>query len=52
MKFLIEQGIDSNRMRLANAGMSEPLYNGTDLLRLRENSRVEIRLLEEGLDRF
>ena len=52
MKFLIEQGIDPNRLRLANAGISEPLYNGADTLRLRENSRVEIRLMGDGMDGF
>lgn len=52
MKFLIEQGIDPSRIRLANSGMSEPLYNGAELLRLRENSRVEIRLLEDAAVRL
>ncbi len=52
MEFLIEQGVDPVRIRLANAGVSEPLYNGADAGRLRENSRVEIRLIEDGLDGF
>ncbi len=52
MKFLIEQGVDQGRIRLANAGISEPLYNGSDALRLRENSRVEIRLFMDGSDRL
>lgn len=52
MKFLIEQGIEPNRLRLANAGVSEPLYNGADAVRLRENSRVEIRLTRDGMDGF
>lgn len=52
MNFLIEQGVDPSRIRLANAGASEPLYNGPDLLRLRENSRVEIRLLEDAAVRL
>lgn len=45
MQFLIEQGIDSSRIRLANAGTSEPLYRGTDTTRLGQNSRVEIRIV-------
>lgn len=52
MAFLIEQGIEPSRLRLANAGVCEPLYNGADAVRLRENSRVEIRLTRDGLDGF
>jgi chemotaxis protein MotB len=52
MAFLIEQGVDPARIRLANAGVSEPLYNGADPSRLSGNSRVEIRLIEDGLDGF
>ncbi len=52
MAFLVEQGIEPNRLRLANAGASEPLYNGADAVRLRENSRVEIRLRGDGIDGF
>ncbi|MDZ4658929.1 MAG: flagellar motor protein MotB [Bythopirellula sp.] len=52
MAFLIEQGIEPNRLRLANAGVSEPLYNGADAVRLRENSRVEIRLTRDGMEGF
>lgn len=52
MEFLIEQGVEPNRIRLANAGVSEPLYNGADTVRLRENSRVEIRLNQDRMNGF
>jgi flagellar motor protein MotB len=52
MAFLVEQGIEPSRLRLANAGVSEPLYNGADTMRLRENSRVEIRLKRDGMDGY
>jgi len=42
MDFLVEQGIDPSRIRLGNAGAEEPLYNGVDPDRLRQNSRVQI----------
>ncbi len=42
-EFLIEQGIEPNRLRLANAEANEPLYIGLDEERQRINSRVEIR---------
>jgi chemotaxis protein MotB len=52
MNFLIEQGVDPGRIRLANAGVTEPLYNGADPSQLGKNSRVEIRLLKEDLGGF
>jgi chemotaxis protein MotB len=52
LDFMVEQGIDSSRIRLANAGAEEPAYNGSDAERLRENSRVEIRLKQTGLEGF
>jgi chemotaxis protein MotB len=52
MDFLIEQGVDPSRIRLANAGVTEPLYNGIDPSQFGENSRVEIRLLDDGLGGF
>jgi chemotaxis protein MotB len=43
MEFLVERGVEPSRICLANAAASEPLYNGIDAERLRENSRVEVR---------
>lgn len=43
MIFLVEQGVPQEQIRLANAGASEPLYNGIDVERLQENSRVEVK---------
>jgi chemotaxis protein MotB len=43
LEFLVERGVEPGRIRLANAAASEPLYNGIDAERLRENSRVEVR---------
>ncbi|TWU27809.1 OmpA/MotB family protein [Bythopirellula polymerisocia] len=47
MKFLIEQGIEPNRIRLGNAEAHEPLYNGVDPDRLKKNSRVQILMWDE-----
>jgi len=47
MHFLIEQGIDSSRIRLGPAGAGEPLYNGVDPDRLLRNSRVQILMWDE-----
>jgi chemotaxis protein MotB len=45
--FLVEQGIEPHRIRLGNAEANEPLYNGADVDRLRQNSRVEILMWDE-----
>jgi chemotaxis protein MotB len=50
MQFLIEQGIDRNRIRLGPAGSGEPLYNGVDLERLQRNSRVQILMWDERVE--
>ena len=47
MEFMIEQGIAPSRIRLGNAGAEEPLYNGVDPERLRQNSRVQILMWDE-----
>jgi chemotaxis protein MotB len=52
MAFLIEQGVDASRIRLANAGTSEPLYMGGNTSEIARNSRVEIRLMPATTDRF
>jgi chemotaxis protein MotB len=46
-RLLIAAGIDSNRLRLSIAAGNEPAYVGDDLLGARENSRVEVFLLDE-----
>lgn len=52
LRFLIDQRVDPARIRLANAGISELVYNGADPERLRANSRVEIRFLTNGTEGF
>jgi len=47
MHFLIEQGIDSSRIRLSSAGAEEPIYDGVDLERLKRNARVQILMWDE-----
>ena len=47
MEFLIEQGIEPNRIRLGNAEANEPLYNGVDADRLKKNARVQILMWDE-----
>jgi chemotaxis protein MotB len=49
---LVAQGVDSQRIRLGVAGENEPLEVAADSLRLKENSRVEIRLLNEWVQEF
>lgn len=46
-QLLVAAGIDDNRMRLSVAGGNEPAYIGDETLRIRENSRVEVFLLDE-----
>ena len=45
--FLISQGINENRIRLSTAGASEPLYDGVDQQRLKQNNRVQILMWDE-----
>lgn len=47
MRFLLELGIEPQRIRLAVAGDHEPVYSGVDLLELAKNARVEVLLLNE-----
>ena len=47
MKFMIEQGIDPDRIRLGPAGSGEPLYNGVEQEQLLRNSRVQILMWDE-----
>ena len=50
MKFLIEQNIDPNRIRLGPAGATEPLYKGVEPDRLLQNSRVQILMWDERVE--
>lgn len=47
MDFLVQQGIDPRRLRLAVAGANEPIYTGTAPDELRLNPRVEVHALDE-----
>jgi chemotaxis protein MotB len=50
MKYLEEHGIEPDRVRLSQAGASEPVTNRIESAWQRENSRVEIFLLSEMAD--
>lgn len=51
MRYLVDDlGVDPRRIRLSVAGPYEPLYEGMDKTKLRENSRVEIFLLDEVVE--
>lgn len=47
MKFMVDQGIDSKRIRLGPAGAGEPIYSGTERDRLLRNSRVQVLMWDE-----
>jgi chemotaxis protein MotB len=46
-RYLVSQKIDSRRMRLSVSGTNEPLAVRGDPLKIQQNSRVEVRLLNE-----
>lgn len=46
-RLLTADGIEPKRLRLSVAGGNEPAYTGDETLRNRENSRVEVFLLDE-----
>ncbi|PHR90654.1 MAG: flagellar motor protein MotB [Blastopirellula sp.] len=48
--YLVSLGIDRERIRIAVAGKREPLYAGTDPIKLQQNSRVDLFLLDEVVD--
>ena len=48
-KFLVSQKIDPERIRLSVSGTNEPLPVAGDPLKIQQNSRVEIRMLNEWL---
>lgn len=45
--YLVEKGIEPERIRLGTAGGSEPLYTGVDPERMKTNSRVQILMWDE-----
>lgn len=47
MKFLTERGVDESRIRLSQAGVSEPYTLRRDPVWQRRNSRVEVYVLSE-----
>jgi chemotaxis protein MotB len=47
MDYLVDQGIEPRRLRLAVAGANEPIYTGTAPDQLRLNPRVEVHVLDE-----
>lgn len=47
MQFLIEQGIEPERIRLGSAGAYEPVENGLDPLERERNARVEVLMWDE-----
>jgi flagellar motor protein MotB len=48
-EYLVAQGVDAQRIRLGVAAENEPLIDAADASRLKENSRVDVRLLNEWL---
>ncbi len=48
-KYLVSQNIDPQRIRFSVAGSNEPMAVHGDPLKIQQNSRVEIRLLNEWL---
>lgn len=47
LEYLMKQGVDPKRIRIGVAAQNEPLHRGHDPLLRKENSRVEIFLLDE-----
>ena len=50
LQFLLNLGIEPQRMRLAVAGDHEPVYSGIDPVERAKNARVEVLLLDERVD--
>ena len=48
--FLVEVGIDRQRIRISNAGENEPVYLGIDPKERKKNSRVEVFMLDERVE--
>lgn len=52
-RFLVDElKVDPNRLRLSAAGASEPVEIGADPIKLQQNARVEIFLLDETVEDF
>ncbi len=49
-EYLIELGIQRRRIRIAVAGSHEPFHLGTDPVKMKQNPRVEIFLLDEVVE--
>ncbi|MEQ8847898.1 flagellar motor protein MotB [Botrimarina sp.] len=47
MDFLLEQGVEAERIRLGSAGSHEPLDERTDVESRRKNARVEVLMWDE-----
>jgi outer membrane protein OmpA-like peptidoglycan-associated protein len=47
MQYLIEQGIEPQRIRLGSAGAYEPVEEGLDPLERERNARVEVLMWDE-----
>jgi flagellar motor protein MotB len=50
--YLVSLGVDRERIELDVVGASEPAYRGADEVLLRENSRVEVFLLDRFVEQF
>jgi len=50
MEYLVELGIDRQRLRLSVAGANEPLHLGTQASQKNRNPRVEIFMLDEVVE--
>src|SRR6185437_839109 len=50
--YLVSLGVERERIELDVVGSSEPAYRGADQVLLRENSRVEIFLLDRFVEQF
>ena len=50
MKYLVEHGVEPERLRLSEAAASEPVTNRIESAWQKENSRVEVFLLSEMAD--
>lgn len=49
MRFLVEQGIDAERIHFRVAGENEPAYSGTDAEQQKLNARVQVLMWDESV---
>lgn len=52
MEYLVQLGVDAKRLRVSIAAGNEPLHQSPDPLLRKENSRVEIFMLDEFIDNW